>query len=94
MDAGFAEEEGEDGDELGDWGGEDFGAHADEAAEFRGGEVEGGEQEVDGGFDGGKRDGEDRRVVVDEGEEVEADGVEVEDFFLEVGVRGWGGRGF
>lgn len=32
VDTGLAEEEGEDGDDFGDSGGKDFGAHANEAA--------------------------------------------------------------
>jgi hypothetical protein len=51
---------------------------------------------MDGGFEVGEGGGDDRRVVVDEGEEVEADGVEVEGFLLEVGVgrRDLGFEGF
>ena len=40
VDAGLAEEEGEDGDYVGDLGGEDFWAHVDDAAELDGGEGE------------------------------------------------------
>lgn len=95
VDAGLPEEEGEDGDDVGDPGGEDFGAHAGDSAELDGGEAEG-SHVIDGGFDVGERGGEDRRVVVDEGEEVEAHGVEVEHFLLELGIglgASWGGDG-
>lgn len=92
IDAGLTEEEGEDGDDVGDSGGEDFGAHAGDAAELDGGEAEG-SHVIDGGFDVRERGGEDRRVLIDEGEEVEADGVEVEHFLLELGIGWWASCG-
>lgn len=73
LDAGFAEEEGEDGDEGGDFGGEDFGAHGGDAAEVGGGEAGGGAEEVDDGFDVGGGGGDDGRVGGEEGEEVDPD---------------------
>ncbi|PRQ44095.1 hypothetical protein RchiOBHm_Chr3g0475451 [Rosa chinensis] len=49
---------------------------------------------MDGGFEVGEGGGGDGRVVVEEGEEVEADGVEVEGLVVEVGGGGgiWGLR--
>lgn len=40
---------------------------------------------VDDGFDGGEGGGEEGRVVVEEGEKVDVEGVEVEEFFVDVG---------
>ncbi|KAB2596894.1 hypothetical protein D8674_032344 [Pyrus ussuriensis x Pyrus communis] len=62
IDVGFAEEENKEWDDFNDAGGEDFEAHSDQAAEFQGGEVDGGKEEVDDGLDVGEREGNDGRV--------------------------------
>lgn len=72
-------------------GGQDLGAHADDATEVEGGEAEGVE-EADSGFEVRERGGDDRRVGGDEGEVVEADGVEKEELLAEEGdLGGFGG---
>lgn len=100
VNAGLAEEEGDDRGEVGYLEAENLGAHAGDAAEVDGGEVEGGE-EVDGGSDVGEGDGDDGRVEGGDAEEVDAVGFKVEHLFLEaVGVggmmkcrcRGYGGQ--
>lgn len=83
IDAGLSEEEGKDGDNVGDSRGEYFGAHANNSAELDGGEAQG-YHVIDGGFDVGEGSGDDGRVVGDEEKEVKADGVEVEHFLLEL----------
>lgn len=88
LDAGFAEEEGEYGNDIGDSGGEDFGAHAADTAEFGSGEAHGGEV-IDGGFDVGDGGGDDRRVVGDEREEVEGEHFLLE--FMAVVMEKWKG---
>lgn len=87
VDADFAEEEGDDGDRVGgERGGEKLRAHGDEAAEVREGEVDRRSGHVvDDGFDGGEGGGEEGRVAVEEGEEVDAEGVEVEELLVDVG---------
>lgn len=85
VDVDLAEQEGEYGDYVGDSRGEDFGAHTGDSAELDGSETQGGHV-IDGGFDVREGCGDDRRVLVDEGEEVEADGIEVEHFLLELGT--------
>lgn len=70
-DMGFAEEEGEDGDDVGERGGEDFGAHGYGAAEVGRGEADGVE-EGDDGFEVGEWGGDEGRVDCEEGEEIYA----------------------
>lgn len=65
VDAGLADEEGENRSHVGDFKGEKLRAHPDDAAELDGGEVESGDDVIDGGFEVGERGGEDRRVVID-----------------------------
>lgn len=91
-------EKGENRDDVRDPRGENFGTHTDNSPELDRREAHGSEK-LNGGFDIRKRSGNYRRVVVDEGEEVDANGVKVEHFLLEirVEVRGerWGhGRNF
>lgn len=64
VDAGLPDQEGEDRDDVGNPRRQDLRAHSDNAAELDGREPDGGD-EIDGGFDVGEREGEDRRVVVD-----------------------------
>lgn len=67
-DVGFPEEEGDGGDDGGEWECEDFGAEGDEAVEGGRGEGDGGGEEGDGGFDVGEGGGEEGWVGGEEGD--------------------------
>lgn len=83
VDVGLPEEKSNGGPQDGfERGGQDVGAHGNSTAEIGGGEAEGVE-EFDEGLDLGERGGEDRWVGREAVERVEADGVQVEEFFLE-----------